>query len=135
MRNDTCNVAELLSRQAQQAVIDGMTDFAHDEQVMLAQQIIDFINTPRLRIFYGHKSMFNLARGNDAEYIGKAAERQRRSLRAKIRSYGFIAEGSSFALKCNTYIIRHFVPLLRHIRLRVIAAAIPRTAGDRASLR
>lgn len=108
VRDDSFDVAELLSRQAEQAVIDGMTDFACYEQVVLAQEIIDIIDAAGLRIFNGYQAKFDLSGGNSAEHVGECAIwhwlRSRSSLLcirqvAKVDTDGFVAERAALALK------------------------------------
>src|SRR5579875_1331024 len=78
-------------------MIDGMADFTSDEKVILAEQVVDFINTSSLGIFYRYQPDLNLA-----EHISEAAARNGLGLFAKICLYCFIAERSTFALECRT---------------------------------
>src|SRR5579884_4182204 len=84
-----------------------MAYFADDIQIVLPQQIIDIINTTRLRVFYRHEAIIYFAGGNRAECIGKAAVgdwfRSNPLVSPKIYANGLSSKGSTFALEgdCN----------------------------------
>jgi len=106
---DELEVAEGREREQLEGWIPSL---ASDEEIILAQQIVHFINTTGLRIFYRHQPSFNFARGNCPENIGKTPAGNRLSLRTKICSDSFVAECSTFALKryadsllCRCYIL------------------------------
>src|SRR5579875_445412 len=102
MRDHPFNAAQLLSGQAEQAVIDRVLVFADDEQVMLAQQIIDIVDATGLRILYSHHTITDLTCGYRAEDLGEAAiwARLCQLLYAtEVSAYRFVAERSVFALK------------------------------------
>src|SRR5437588_10770722 len=82
-------------------MIDGMTNFACDEKVILAQQIIHFIDASRLRIFYRNKASFNLTSSNGTEYISEAPVWNWSGLSTKVCSYCFVTKGPSFTLECG----------------------------------
>jgi hypothetical protein len=99
-----------------------MADFARDEKVILAQQIIHFIDASRLRIFYRHKASFNLTCGNGTEYIGKAPVGNWSGLSTKICSYCFVTKSPSFALErgadgwlCVLFLFRLLIDLICHL--------------------
>src|SRR5438876_3199306 len=77
---------------------------------MLAQQIVDLVDTACLRIFNGYQPIVGLACGNCMEDISKTAVGNRLCFdlvipsiiyAAKIDPRRLIAKGPPFALKCN----------------------------------
>src|SRR5450755_75982 len=87
-------------------MIDGVPDLADDEQVVLAQEIVDIVNAARLRVFDRHEAILDLAGGDGAENIGEGAIGYRFGPRmrfpgvsTKICLHRFVAECAALALK------------------------------------
>src|SRR5215470_13327656 len=84
-------------------MIDRMANLTYDKKIVLAQEIIDFVDAAGLGVFDGHHAILNLACCNCSEDIGKTTVgnwfRRGFTLFSKICSGRFVTEGSTFTLK------------------------------------
>src|SRR5260370_41800400 len=91
-------------------MVERMADLANDEEVVLAQQIVNVVNAACLRIFYRYQAVLNFSGGNCSENLAKTTTGKRLDFVPKISSVRVTAKVSSLTLKCS-YKITCYVTL------------------------